>query len=101
MTPTQKTPSKDIFAPVLIFNVQIVCTGSARMVTSVMALKAPMAMNEAFWLPHVPGTVGSYELAKGRQMRKICIMFPILHRRTHIIVILVAIFIVRLTKILL
>lgn len=58
MRPSKNTPLRPSLALVFIFKDQMVGRGSVKIRTSVMTLKAPMAMNDVIWLPHVASRPG-------------------------------------------
>ncbi len=63
-----------------------------------MMLKAPIAINDATWLPQVPSAVRLYVLTKGRQIKKTCRMLPTLQVSTKARATFVAVRRPRLTK---
>jgi hypothetical protein len=98
MRPTRNTPVRPSLAGVDILRDQTVGRGSVRMMTSLMILKAPIAINEATWSPHTPSAVRLYVLTKGRQIKKTWRMLPTLQSETKIRAALVAMRRPRLTK---
>lgn len=94
----RKTATTPTFALVFIWRFQMVWMGRKKITTSVMMLNAPMAMKLPTWSPQVPGTVGSYVAANGRQMRKTCRTLPTVHSSTNAMTNLVLLLSPRLTN---